>query len=457
VRGPLSRRDLLQLLGLAAAGSALPRPALADAPPPRRVLFFVTSHGTIHDRWAIRGGRPRDVDYSFDLDRLAEHEMSTILAPLHRHRDQLIVLDGLGNAVGVVAGFLSHAAGSASSQSGWIPTSPPGELSRCSGASLDQVLGATRDTPFRSLEWATGGMPVCFDALGAPLPYELSPAEAWRRLFPLAADDPVGAAVHAGERSVLDLVAGRFDAVLPQLPSADRDKLALHKDLVRDLENRVGALEALDCAAPDAPDPTLGDNPASADYTASIIEAFTDMAVVAFSCGLTDVITVRVDDVSTASVGAPPGNLHSDIAHAVASNPGAVDYMTLHHTHHAREVAALLDRLAAIPEGDGTLLDHTLVVWHNELSTGDHLFHTVPVVLAGLGTALQTGRYHRYSELHSVVGRLGEQKVGRPHNRMLTTIGQALGLAADHTGHTEVERADGSLLDLTGVLPGVLR
>jgi hypothetical protein len=188
-----------------------------------------------------------------------------------------------------------------------------------------------------------------------------------------------------------------------------------------------------------------------------MIPAFLDLAVTAMSCGLTDVVTLRVDDVPTAALGAPPGELHFEVAHAVTTSSEAQRYMVLHHTLHAERVAALLDTLAAIPEGEGSMLDSTLVVWHNELSTGNHQFHTIPMVLAGMGGVIRTGVYQRVVELNTVVGRLGAQTVGAPHNRLLTAIGQALGLTANHTGVLGMDREDGSWLDCTGVLPGVLR
>ena len=136
----------------------------------------------------------------------------------------------------------------------------------------------------------------------------------------------------------------------------------------------------------------------------------------------------------------------------------AMDYMTAHHTLHARQFARLLDSLKAIPDGDGTLLDHTLVVWHNELATGEHLLHNIPVVLAGLGSVLQTGTYLRFADTFEVQGRLGAEQVGTPHNKLLTALGTAMGLQMDgHCGVSGVYGIDGSWVDCTGTLAGVLR
>jgi hypothetical protein len=300
-------------------------------------------------------------------------------------------------------------------------------------------------------------MSACFDVLGSPLPWQEDPIRAFERLFPHTTEDPRDAAVRAGQPRMLDFVASRFEDLLPKMSAADRERASLHRDLIRDLETRIGWLDSLGCEAPASPTGHLGVRSEAAEYPDVRIDAFFDLVVSAFSCGLTDVITLRMDDVPTATVGAPPGTLHQDVAHAVNSNDAATEYMIAHHTFHARKVAQLLDVLSAIPEGEGTMLDNTLVVWHNEMSTGDHLMHTVPFVLAGLSDTIRGGTYLRTSDTVTVEGRLGAQRVGLPHNRVLTSIGRAMGLDTDATGEREIADRDGGVVDCTGALEGVLR
>jgi hypothetical protein len=118
-------------------------------------------------------------------------------------------------------------------------------------------------------------------------------------------------------------------------------------------------------------------------------------------------------------------------------------------------VAGLLDLLASIPEGEGTLLDHTLVVWHNEIATGEHTLDAIPWVIAGGAETLRLGRYHRWVDEVVLDTWEGPRAVGRPHNQALTTVANELGLAVDHVGDTEVWDVDGARVDLTGPLPGV--
>lgn len=308
------------------------------------------------------------------------------------------------------------------------------------------------------MEWALGGMPCCYDETGHELPYESDPVYAWRRLFPFA---PTGAAaIGAAQTRVLDLAASQFDDLLAgipgRLPAADVARAQLHRDLVADLDQRLQLLASIACDAPPEPVPPTVP-PDDAAYPELQIGAFLDLGAVALSCGLTDVITLRVDDIPTATIGAPPGDVHTDIAHDVARSPADRDYMTAHHRFHAEQVARFLDVLAAIPEGEGSLLDHTLVVWHNELATGDHLFGTVPYVLAGLTDTLASGTYLRFAEQYYVGGRLGPQWVGTPHNKLLTAIAVAMGLPDDHCGVTEILDQGGNPIDCTGALAGVLK
>lgn len=435
------------------------RARATEPPPPRRILFLVTSHGTVDEAWRIRQGRPDDVDYELPLDGLLPDEMSPILAPLWNHRQKLVVLDGIGNGCAATAGFLAHPAGNASCQTGAVPVDVPGSFSQTDGPSLDQVLAEGQDTPFPSLEWGIGGPPVSYDTLGQPLPFEQDPVAAWNRLFPTART-PVrpreSQAIRSRQTSLLDFAVGCYDDTIARLPVEERTKIELHRDLVRDLEVRITRLDALRCRPPPLPDPEAFPLPVEADYPGTLYTAFSDLALAALGCGMTNVITLRVDTVPTATIGAPPGDLHTDIAHRTGTDPRARGFMTRHHTFHARQLSILLDRMDGIPEGNGTLLDHTLVVWHNEMATGDHRFHTVPMVIAGGGPTLRTGRYHRWAPQYGIEGRSGVEWMGQPHNRALTTLGVAMGLDIDAFGVRELPLTDGETLDCTGVLDGVL-
>jgi hypothetical protein len=453
----VNRRQLLQALGLSAVGLSLPsRGAASAAPPARRLLLYVTSHGTVYDEWRLRpGGRSDDEDFSLDLSTLGVG-WSPILAPLEPHARKLLVLDGVGNGCGVVTQLNEHEEGHASCLTGRTATAVVGGLARPDGPSLDQVIGASRSTPFRTLEWAVGGWPVTFDDLGQPLPSEGDPIAAFDRVFGGGAlpATPTATLVASHQPRVLAEARARYDALLPRLSSADRQKLLQHRDLLDELAGRIEALAALRCELPPRPAPALpwGDP----GFPQERIEAFQDLAVAAFSCGLTDVVTLRADTLFNETVGAPPGDLHGDFAHNTVSSPDAYAVMTAYHTWHAQRFARLLDRLDAIPEGSGTLLDQTLVVWCNELATGHHTFADLPVVVAGGTGALRSGRYVRWAPRTLLGEGWAETRIGPPHQQLLTTLAVAMGVPLTGFGLRSLPTTDGGALDCTGVLPGVL-
>ena len=446
----LSRRHLLQALGLSAGSLFLPSRGLAKgAAPARRIVFFVTGHGTVYDTWKMRpGGQPDDVDFETDLTTLAPGDWSPILAPLQRHAAKLTVLDGLAHVGSIAAAFNEHEEGHATCLTGDLPLPRDGALGVPSGPSVDQILAADATTPFRSLEYAVlGGWNVNFDEMGNAIPYEGDPVAAWNRLFPGGTDglDTTASRVARKQHRVLDLAKQRFDALAPQLSTDDRLKLEAHRDLVADLENQVLALQSLQCDPVEQPTSSW---PEPADE----MEAFQGLAVAALSCGLTEIITLRGGQLPNELIGAPAGDIHNDYAHSSDTDPTAMAVMTDYHTWYAERFAELLDKLDAIPEAGGTMLDHTLVVWTNELSTGTHQHDDLPIVLAGGSFAFDVGRLVRYAPVSPVQGPWSVVDVGRPHNRLLVSLAQAMGSTRTSMGLTEVALSDGSLLDCTGAL-----
>ncbi len=100
----LDRRRFLSALGLTAGSLMLPslpgrgRTAFAQTGP-KRVIFYITPHGTVPGRWHMRQPGRDNEEYDYSLGGLAEGEFSDILRPLHRHRDRLLVVDGLSRMV----------------------------------------------------------------------------------------------------------------------------------------------------------------------------------------------------------------------------------------------------------------------------------------------------------------------------------------------------------------------
>lgn len=458
----LHRRTLLQALGLSAGSLvlnsfplAIPR-ARAQAPY-RRILFYVTSHGTVYDNWKIRqAGQDESTDFDIDLRTLAKDQFSSILEPLYDLKSQIMVVDGLANAVGRVRGFNEHEMGHASILTASLPSEVQGALARPAGPSLDQVIAAQlkEPGPFASLEYGIGGWDVNFDSNGHPVPLQRDVIEAHNRIFggdtssPQAPSDTTRIAQAQG--SVLDLVGRQYAQLGAKLGAEDRRKLEQHRSLVRDLEQTLSNLKEISCEAPAAPSGQPAWN--TAGWPRWHEDVYFKLSSLAFSCRLSRVITIRHDQIPNATVQAGPGDLHNDFAHHTHSNAQAKEIMTRYHTHQAHAFARLVQQLAQIPEGAGSLLDNTIVVWCNELANGHHQMTNIPLVIAGGGSTFRLGQYIRFAPTHTMQAPWSQPRIGPAHNQLLTSLGQAMGLSLSSFGEPQIPQAGGGQIPTTGSL-----
>ena len=455
----MSRRRLLGALGLAGAAflPSLARESRAAAGPPTRLLHLVTSHGTVYDNWKLRVGELDELgDWQLDLHGLALDEFSPILAPLHGVREHLLVLDGLA-ALGVgLAGTNEHEAGHVAVLTGTIALDILDTIAVATGPSIDQVIAKSIATPgqYPTLQYNVGGWPICFDDFGQPIPYELDVFAAYDRLFPGGQDPaPVPSetqAIRGAQPSVLDLVGEQYAALAPKLSGEDRQKLEQHRALIRGLELQLDGLAALACEAPAGPGslPEWG----AAEYPLAMIQAYLDIVRVALACRLSPVISLRVDTMFNATIGAPPGDIHTDWAHASDDNPDAAAVMTSYHRFHAEWIATLIAQLAATPDEGGSLLDDTVVVWSNELASGNHDFKRHPLVVAGGGGHFDLGRVVHWGPTDMLDGPWAEHFIGPAHNRWLVSLARAFGLEIDGFGISEAPRVGGGVIACTGAL-----
>jgi hypothetical protein len=307
----LSRRSLLSALGLGGASlflpTLLPRRARAaegapppdEGAPPKRLLIFYTSHGTVYDNWKMRpAGKPEDADWEHSLSRVSESEMSPILRPLYEVREDLLVLDGLSLATAIAdVVWNEHPKGQINSLTGSALSPITADQATSSNASVDQIVAKAIARPDRlpSLEVSIGGsLAVAFRGPGEAVPFESSAKATFDRLFPAGSTPPGGVVtnadrVRAAQGSMLDLVQGEYDRTSQRLSVEDRKKLDLHRDLVRDLEKRVGTLSAAQCTAPGQPtDVPLEES----GWYRKRHDLFTSLVTTAFACDLTRVVTM---------------------------------------------------------------------------------------------------------------------------------------------------------------------
>ncbi len=462
----VGRRTLLKALGLAGAAAFLPSlaPRRVHAAPgnPTRVLLLVTGHGTVYDSWKMRPGNlGEDSDWEFELGALDQSEFSPILEPFHGVRDHLLVLDGLAAGQVGTAGINEHEAGHVACLTGTVAQAVQDSLAISTGPSIDQIIGKAIATAgqYPTLEYTVGGWPVCFDEFGQSIPYEIDVYAAYERLFPGGQNpNPIPTeadTIRAAQPSVLDLVGDRYDALAPKLSGEDRQKLEQHRDLVRGLELQLEALAGIECDAPAPP----GGFPdwATAEYPLAYISAYVDIIKIALSCRLSPVITLRAETMFNETIGAPAGDLHNDWAHKAEEDPEAATVMSNYHRFHAQWISQLIAELAATPDAGGSLLDDTVVVWTNELSTGSHDFKRFPILVAGGGAHFSLGRWVRWAPKDTLQGTWGTHEIGPSHNRWLVSLARALGVDVDQVGVATLPRAGGGTIDCTGELDRLRR
>ena len=449
----MNRRQLLAAMGLGAGSlvlpSARPRAGAKSPETPQRLVIFFTQHGTWHPGWQMGSG-PSDQDWSLSLSDLSTDDFSDALLPLHSYRDRLLLLDGLAlvSAEADLSG-LRHEVGQVHALTGANARLVSG-VPLASSASVDQVIAnhIGRSDRYRSLELAVGSPPMSVTYSGDKqlLPYESNIARSYNRLFGLNTGN--SDVLRKEQSSVLDLVADRHKALAGRLGTEDNQKLETHRELVRELEQRIAGLTDLSCQGPSPVPVGNEDYQQTAQATAQLIAS-------ALSCDLTRVVTLQMGELPMDLVNPGyVGSLHDEFAHAVYTDPYAAQIMTDYTTIHAQQFANLLDQLDSIPESGGTVLDNTLCVWVGELGDGTHGYNQWNVVMAG-GQSFEMGRYLHFkqdSPLEAWTWDGTQSMMGRPHQHLLVSLLQAFGLDVNQLGVSSVQGSQGELIDCTGGL-----
>jgi hypothetical protein len=437
----LDRRQFLQALGLGAA--TLPFVPVLEAhaaasPPPKRVVFFFTSNGTIHESWVPRMVR-------------GQLELSPILAPLEKLKSKILVVDGLSHKVILEKSDRSgHSAGMNTALTGMTnkivdPSHPLQSLA--TGISLDQYLADKLggSTKLRSIQCGVQVEPYV-KAMAAlsyrgrlqPILPENNPHTVFDRLFREVPEPGAPDAESLADRQrVLETVSRRLEALKGRLPAEDRLKMEAHVAAVRALEHSLttgaGVSSGATCHKPDLGPPL---DPWKNANIPAVGRLQMDLVAMALACDLTRVASIQFGGAGAshrfswlgrefATDPLLPATCQAKGFHALAhreADPASRAKLVKINTWYAQQFAYLLEKLAAIPEAGGSVLDHTAVVWLNELGTGgNHGHRQTPWVLGG-----SAGGFFKTGQLVSFPG--------EPHNRLLLTLCHAMGVATDVFG-----------------------
>ena len=423
LRGIGTTLALPLLDGMVPALTALSRTA---ARPVKRLGVVYVPNGIVMEQWT-----PAAAGAGF--------EMTPTLQPLTPFRDRLLVVSGLSNK----GPDNVHETGATGFLTGVAPRRTQGsELG--AGVSVDQVVAGetARHTQLASLELAlesgedvgTCGAgytcaytnTICWRSATTPLPMETNPRTVFERLLGDAGGtDPAARLARIEQnRSLLDAVTDKVAALRRDLGARDRHKLGEYLEAVRDIERRIQRAEAqVDQPLPDIAAP-LG-IPTSFDEHAKLMF---DLQVLAYQTDLTRVVSFMLSREYSGrtypEIGVPEA--HHPTSHH-QNDPDKLAKLARINTYHISLLAYYLEKLRATPDGDGSLLDHVMVLYGAGLSDGNrHSSENLPILLAGGGGGtLDCGRHVQcadptpMSNLHVTL----MDKLGLPVERFGTSTG----------------------------------
>ncbi len=407
----LPRRTFLRGIGV---GIALPMldamtPALAataglKAAAPTRLAFAYVPNGVIMKDWT-----PATAGAAF--------EFTSTLKPLEPFRQDLLVMSGLShhNAEALGDGGGDHARAASCFLTGVHPKKTAGADIHV-GVSMDQIVAQKlgSQTRLASLELGcedsrTVGNcdsgyscaytnSISWRTPTTPMPPETDPRAAFERLFGEDAGlDPATRLRRERDRkSILDLVSERTQALTSTLGASDRRKIDEYLYAVREIERRIEMAEAQGPGA----QPSIGEPAGIPPLFSEYVKLMYDLQVVAFQTDTTRVTTLvvgREGSVRTyGEIGVP--DPHHPLSHH-RNNPEWIAKLTQINHFHVELFSYFVGRLKATQDGDGSLLDHSIVVYGSAIADGNrHTHYDLPVLLAGRGGGLKPGRHVMYDK-----------------------------------------------------------
>jgi hypothetical protein len=417
----LSRRTALKGLGVSVglplldamipAATALAQTAAA---PSLRVGFFYIPHGAI--MWNTAYGA--EMDHWTPKGEGAGFELSPIMAPLETYKHVVTSFSNLENKASQNS---VHSVNPATWLSGARPNlSAPGASMT---PTIDQLIANEigQETPLPSLEVASettiqaaacsGGSGGCyysstlsFRDASSPLPMEFNPRKVFVQLFGEGDTPAEREAVANQTMSLLDLISDRTEALQRKIGPSDRRRLDAYLETVREIERRVEKAGERDLSGIDLPAAPIGE---LTDFDEQVALMF-DLIALAYQANLT-----RVASYIMVAEGTNRTYNHigiSDAFHPLshhANKRDSLEKLVRIQTWHMQAFAEFLAKLDGIEDGDGSLLDHSMLLYGSNMSNSDrHNNYPLPNILVGGGAGRLNGGQHIDLPEHTTLSNL---------------------------------------------------
>ena len=342
-------------------------------------------------------------------------ELTPILQPMEPFRDKMVVISGLSNQLANAAnGGAPHTRCHTSWLTGLMPQGR-GALAKTYDQYAADTLGA--DTPLRSLELTTektfaggGGIyenSTSWRSATQPLPHENNPRVVFERLFGQGGTPAERLEKMRTSRSILDAVLGDWDRLQQRIGASDRHVVSDYLDSVREVEQRIQRTEErnADSELPEVDQPR-GVPEAYDDH----IKLLLDLLVLAYQADITRVSCTQFARETSyrtyPEIGAPEA--HHTVSHHMQGQADLVQQNTRINVYHMSLFRYLAEKMQDTSDGDGTLLDHAILMHGSGLGDGDkHTPVNLAVTLVGGGCGTLVGGRHLVYPMHTPGMNLG--------------------------------------------------
>jgi len=431
----LDRRTMLRgmgaAIGLPLLEAMIPaRTALAQtaASPKPHMGFIYFPHGAVMNKWA-----PEKAGAQWDF--------TPILKPLEPYKKYVSVVTGTENKPAISPAVHAIMPGT------WLSCVHPRESNEpYAGVTIDQIAAQHigQDTPFPSLEIATesrGGGGICDRAFGCsysgtisfrtpttPLPMEVNPRTLFQRLFGVGDTAEERKALAKQYASILDLVQGEAADLKRSVGARDRAMLDDYLESVREIERRVQKMEARDLSTLNLPSAPEG-MPERFDEHLNMMF---DLTALAWQANLTRVFSMmmaaEVSNQTYNHIGV------SDAFHPLShhqNDEAKIERLSKIQIYHTQVFAKFVDKLSKMPDGDGTMLDHSIILYGSNMSNSNaHNNYPLPSAIIGGGCGKLKGGIHVKAPEKT------------PHANLLLTLLERAGIPEEAVGDSNGKFVD---------------